>query len=493
MEKKKRGYEFWNEVCAGVKYVVAPMVDASELPWRLLSRKYNAHLAYTPMFHSKNFATSAKYRANNFSTCPADRPLFVQFCGDDPEIILAAARHVENDCDAIDINLGCPQNIAKRGHYGSFLQDEWDLIAKIVKHLDENLKIPITCKIRVFPEVEKTIQYALMLQNAGCSVLTVHGRLREQKGANTGLADWEKIRKVKEALNIPVIANGNILYFSDIQKCLEKTGVDAVMSAEGNLFNPSLFNSENPLIWDVSRDYLRICKTYPTNLGSIKGHLFKLWNSIFKRHQEFRGYFGPAHSIDELITLNEELIGKITNVIPIKNFAPSNREEDWFFEVRQLEELVPPTEMTNNDNPNDKDDDDDDEKKQGENGNDTKKSKSKETNKEIETDHDHDHDKDKDKDKDEEFAENGDCDCDETMCEDTESKTYYKDIPYYRCQPYVRRLPTQQIAALWAKKDSAYTQHFRTNILKKATTPVTENNQSDSPDHSGKRKFDNID
>lgn len=73
-------------------------------------------------------------------------------------------------CDAVDINLGCPQNIAKKGHYGSFLQDEWDLVRDIVQHLDANLKIPVTCKIRVLPTVQESIKYAQMLEKAGCSV-----------------------------------------------------------------------------------------------------------------------------------------------------------------------------------------------------------------------------------------------------------------------------------------------------------------------------------
>lgn len=81
---------------------------------------------------------------------------------------------MENQCDAVDLNLGCPQNIAKKGHYGSFLQDEWGLIERIVTHLDKNLSIPVTCKIRVFPEVQKTIEYAKMLERAGCSVLFIY-------------------------------------------------------------------------------------------------------------------------------------------------------------------------------------------------------------------------------------------------------------------------------------------------------------------------------
>lgn len=242
-------------------------------------------LAYTPMFHARMFSDTLKYRDSHFQpirdaipsppdayhalqysqadqyldgNTKIDRPLFVQFCANEPDELLAAARHVQPWCDAVDLNLGCPQGIAKRGHYGSFLQEDWDTIYKLINTLHKNLDIPVTAKMRCLETKEKTLEYARMMLSAGASILTVHGRQRHQKGHNTGLADWSVLRYLRE--NLPpdtvLFANGNILRHDDIATCLQVTAFDGVMSAEGNLYDPTIF-AKPPPVGQEGREYWR--------------------------------------------------------------------------------------------------------------------------------------------------------------------------------------------------------------------------------------------
>lgn len=129
---------------------------------------------------------SAEYRRSNFQTIPADRPLIVQLAGDKPDILLQAAKMVQGKCDAVDINLGCPQGIAKRGHYGAFLMEELDLLTAMVSKLATGLRIPVTCKTRIYHDFNRTIRLMETLVNAGASLLTIHGRTREEKKQKIG-------------------------------------------------------------------------------------------------------------------------------------------------------------------------------------------------------------------------------------------------------------------------------------------------------------------
>ena len=202
-------------------------------------------MCYTPMFNSSKMVHDKRYMSETLTDLAGfgdgDRPLFVQICGHKPNEMLVAAKAVEHVADAIDINLGCPQVIARRGRYGAFLLQEFDLLEDIVSTLSQNLAVPVTCKIRILPEWDQTLALAKLLERSGCSLLTVHGRTKEEKGNLIKHANWEWIRRIKQELVIPVFANGSIGRFEDIQECLDATGCDGVMSSEAVLENPALF------------------------------------------------------------------------------------------------------------------------------------------------------------------------------------------------------------------------------------------------------------
>eukprot|EP01134_Creolimax_fragrantissima_P003397 CFRG3397T1 len=335
-DMKPQGYDFYKNVLKSPKMIVAPMVNHSELAWRQLSRNYKADLCYTPMFHAELFATDPNYRKRNFTTNEADRPLIVQFCAHDADTLLAAAKHVEDSCDGVDINLGCPQMIAKRGHYGAFLMEDWDLIKSMVTKLNEECKVPVTCKIRMYDDVQKTIDYAKMLEAAGCQMLTLHGRTREQKGQQSGLANWQIVKTVKESVSIPVVSNGNLLYLEDAIRCMEYTGADGVMSAEGNLYNPAMFAGIHPPVWQLVDEYLQICREVGGDAPTARQHLFKIYHQALPRHTDIREKLGATAGKDGLEGLQsvaDELNARLKAIAAKSEDSDSSLINDEFKEI----------------------------------------------------------------------------------------------------------------------------------------------------------------
>jgi len=158
-------------------YVV---VNASDLPFRMLCRKYNASACYSPMIYADKLVYDAAYREEVTQDLGEgnDHPLILQFAANDPATLLAATQHIMHLVDAVDINLGCPQHRAKLEHFGSYLTDkhDWPLIADMVRILKQNISIPVTAKIRLLSSLEETRELCKLLEESGIDMIAVHGR-----------------------------------------------------------------------------------------------------------------------------------------------------------------------------------------------------------------------------------------------------------------------------------------------------------------------------
>lgn len=227
-------------------FVLAPMAGVTDLPFRGLCKEQGAGLICTEMvsakaisFHNKN--TKALMEIN-----PKEHPVSLQLFGNEPELMAEVARSIEEQpFDILDINMGCPVPKVVNNGEGSALLKDPALIGKIVREISHAIKKPVTAKIRIGFEGYDVdpVEIAKIIEDAGGAAVAVHGRTRQQYYA--GEANWEVIGRIKDAVSIPVIGNGDVDSPLKAEKMMKDTGCDGIMIGRAVRGNPWIFREMN--------------------------------------------------------------------------------------------------------------------------------------------------------------------------------------------------------------------------------------------------------
>jgi len=210
--------------------ILAPMAGVTDLPFRMICKKYgDPGLVCTEMASSRAIFYNDEKTKKLLNTEGEKKPISIQIFGNSPDIMSKAAKKVEGIADIIDINMGCPAPKVVKNGDGSKLLLNLDLAGDIVKSVVESVNKPVTVKIRKGWDAKNivVVEAAKVIEKAGASAITVHGRTREEY--YSGRVDLESIKKVKEAVDIPVIGNGDIKTPEDAKNMFEKTNVDGIM------------------------------------------------------------------------------------------------------------------------------------------------------------------------------------------------------------------------------------------------------------------------
>lgn len=223
------------------RVVFAPMAGVSDIAYRTIIKEMGAGLIYSEMVSSTGITYDNKKTTDLLKINEEERPISVQIFGSDIDSFVKAAKYIEKEIkpDIIDINMGCPvPKVALKSQAGSALLKDPKKIGEIVKSVVEAVNIPVTIKIRTGWDNEhiNCVEVAKIAEANGASAIALHARTRSM--GYSGKADWSYIKKVKEAVKIPVIGNGDVKTIYDAKRLLEETNCDAVMIGRATLGNP---------------------------------------------------------------------------------------------------------------------------------------------------------------------------------------------------------------------------------------------------------------
>jgi nifR3 family TIM-barrel protein len=321
--------------------LIAPLAGISNPAFRTIAKEFGAGLVYSEMISDKAIVYQNKKTLEMCRVEPTEHPIALQLFGEEIDSMVKAAIYLDTqtDCDIIDINMGCPVPKIVKGSGGASLMKTPEHAAAIVKAIVEAVKKPVTCKIRIGWDNQSLSapEMAKLLEAAGASAIAVHGRTRA--AMYSGKVNLEEIAKVKAAVKIPVIGNGDIVDLKSAKEMLEKTGVDAIMVGRGILGNPWLIEE---LVAGLDGKEVESLVTITHKFETARKHALRLIELKGENvaMKEMRGHFAwyvsglkHSHAVKNLIS---QMTDYQTFDRIVKNYENALLQEEWSFLEKEV-------------------------------------------------------------------------------------------------------------------------------------------------------------